>query len=552
MRIATKRALAVVALAIMATVPLLGTRGGFQYSHENFRYPVLLNLYATQLLAEGFPVRWLPDLAGGHGYPTFVYYPQGVFLFASVFKLVFGLSDVIALTATAWVCLFVAGLAMYFVGRRLSGHVVGGVMSSCVFLLAPWMATEIMVRGDLAEGSALCAGAVTILVALALADEDHARPRLWLRLAGPLVFAVPLILHPIGGMMADSVAACVAIARCFDRPRRDRSWSGLALALGGGFAMCAWYLVPLATMQNLVHLDRTTVGYYKAVNHVIEPMQVLWGPYGYGGSAPGPADEMSFALGLPVLLAALMAFGARTRATTVAAVIVIVTCLIMTRWFLFLWMDPSPLVRLQFSWRLVGMALLAAATAAASCGLYSPRLRRLLVPVFVFLIAVFQTDRYAAHPRIISYAEAQRIVKETVATLSDTDERFAGSNEFDPLDAKPIAPRGAQRLVSDAQGPVPYSSNGTEIRFSVQRDRGASLRIQQYQFPGWELSVAGAVSPTQTTPEGLIGITLPPGPPAEVLVRFRGVPHERALLWLAALTPLAALVVSWRRPRPVA
>lgn len=548
MRSWLRHGLAIAALAVIATVPLIGARGAFQYSHEYFRAPVLQHLYAKQLMAEGFPVRWLPDLAGGYGYPTFVYYPQGIFLFGSGLKLALGFSDVMALAAATWICLLVAGLAMYYAGRRLSGHVEGGVISCGVFLLAPWIATEFIVRGDVSEGSALCAGAVTLAIALALADEDRERPRLWLRVMGPVAFAAPLVLHPMGGVMAGTVAACVAIARCLDRPRAERSWSGLGLAIVGGFTMCAWYLVPLISMQDLVHLDRTTEGYYKALNHVIEPMQLLSGPYGYGGSAPGPGDEMSFALGVAVVIAALIGL-AGTRATRTAALLFVVVCLLMTRWFVFLWVEPSPLVKLQFSWRLLGLALLSAATAASACGLYRLRTRRTVVGVLIVLIVLFQPGRYARHPRIISNAEAQRIVKQTASTLTANDERFAGSNEFDPRGSRAMAPRGERSLISDVHGPLPYTAKGTELRFSVSRDQGADIRVAQYYFPGWEVTVDGhRLSSPEPTPEGTIRVNLPPGPPAAVSLRYSGAPHDRWLLSLAALTPAVVLLLSRRRP----
>jgi len=311
--------------------------------------------------------------------------------------------------------------------------------------------------------------------------------------------------------------------------------------------MCAWYLVPLVTMQDLVHLDRTTEGYYKALNHVIEPMQLIWGPYGFGGSTPGPDDEMSFALGPPVVIAALIGLGG-TRATKTAAVLFVVVCLIMTRWFAFLWVEPSPLVKLQFSWRLLGMALLSSATAASACGIYPPRARRILVGVLIVLVVLFQPDRYARHPRIISYAEARRIVKETAATLKENDERYANTNEFDPRGSMSLAPRGSQSLITDAHGPLPYSTNGTEMRFSVSRDHGADIRIGQYHFPGWDATVDGHRLPSpERTPEGTIRVTLPPGPPAVVSIRYSGVRQDRWLLPLAVLTPVTVLLLSWRR-----
>ena len=542
-----KRVLGVALLALAAAVPLIGTRGGFHYSHENFRYPVLLNLYEKQLLTDGFPVRWLPELAGGYGYPTFVYYPQGVFLLATPLTLGFGMSEVIALAVTAWVCLFVGGLAMYFAGRRLSGESAGGVMSAGLFLLAPWMATEIMVRGDLAEGSALCAGAITLAVALALADENRDRPRRWLRVVGPVVYAAPMVLHPIGGMMAGLVATLVAGARVLERPRERRSWRGLIIANVAGFAMCAWYLVPLATMQDLVHLNRTTEGYYKSTNHIVEPMQLIRGPYGYGGSAPGPGDEMSFALGVPVFVAAFLGFRGR-RASKTAAALFGITCLIVTTWFTFLWTDPSPLVRLQFSWRLLGMATLAAAAAASAAGAYSAHLRWKVVAVLIGLIALFQPSRYAAHPRIISFGEAHAIVRETAATLTTVDERFAGSNEFDPRGIMGMAPLGTRSVVTDAHGPVPYRKSGSRFDFQVSRAQGAEIRVAQYYFPGWVATVDGVELPeVKRLPEGLIGVSLPAGPPAQVSIRYAGVALDKWLVPLAAVTPLAVLLISWRR-----
>ena len=97
---------------------------------------------------------------------------------------------------------------------------------------------------------------------------------------------------------------------------------------------------------------------------------------------------------------------------------------------------------------------------------------------------------------------------------------------------------------------TPHSTQGSETRFSVIRDRGAEVRIHQYQFPGWEQSIDGVRSlSTTATPEGTLLVRLPPGPPAEVVVRYGGVPLDRTLLPVAAATPIVVLLLSWRRRR---
>jgi hypothetical protein len=257
---------------------------------------------------------------------------------------------------------------------------------------------------------------------------------------------------------------------------------------------------------------------------------------------------MSFAIGLPVIVYVLLAFSAPARATRAAAALFVVTCLVMTRWFGFLWDEPSPLVKLQFSWRLLGLATLAAAAAVSVCGTFDPQRRRTMIAAFVVLVLLFHADRFGRHPRIISYQDAQRIVDETARTMTAIDERFAGTNEFDPRGSADMPPRGSQSLVSDQNGPMPHSTHGSETRFSVNRDRGAEIRIDQYQFPGWEQTIDGVRSPSaNATPQGTILVRLPPGPPADVVVRYGGVPLDRQLLPVAVATPLVVWLLSGRR-----
>ena len=140
------------ALLAAALVPILGQAGRFPITHEEYRYPALVELYARGLVADGFPVRWLPDLATGYGYPTFLYYPQGLFALATGWKLALGLTDVVALGIAVWTCLATGAFGMFSVGRRLSGSDAGGWMSALMFLFSPWLAVDLVVRGDLQKG----------------------------------------------------------------------------------------------------------------------------------------------------------------------------------------------------------------------------------------------------------------------------------------------------------------------------------------------------------------------------------------------------------------
>src|SRR5207302_8333367 len=119
-------------------------------SHEKYWYPVRVAEYVAAWRAGAWYPRWCPDLFGGYGYPFFNYYPPGVFAFAGAL-VALGLSTTAALKATvaAFACAGGAGAFGLIRGetRRSDAALVGAL----VFVALPYRATDLFVRGDLAE-----------------------------------------------------------------------------------------------------------------------------------------------------------------------------------------------------------------------------------------------------------------------------------------------------------------------------------------------------------------------------------------------------------------
>jgi hypothetical protein len=535
---------------------MIGQAGGFPVTHETYRYPALVELYAKGLVADGFPVRWLPDLAAGYGYPTFVYYPQGIFALATGWKLAFGIPAVVALSLATWTCLAAGAFGMFFAGRRLSGSDAGGWMSALMWLFAPWLAVDVVVRGDLAEASALALGGLTLAAAVSLAGEAKGVPHPLGRVFGAIAFALPIIFHPMGGVMVDAVAGAVGIAVWLGRPRATRTLSGLTIAMAGGFAMCAWSVLPLVTLDQFVQLDNASMGYYKAQNHVVSLWQLVSGPWGYGGSNIGNDDEMSFVVGWPLLIAAVLgARAARRPPYWMALLLTIAGSLLMSRTFTFLWTETSLLHQLQFPGRLVGLVTMAAAVAAGGCAAIAPPRRRWVFAVLLVTSLFVQYVRHYPHFNLKTYAEAQKTVDETVASLTTIDERYAGMNEFAPVGSGSLPPRANTPVVPMVMvggAAVPSRVSGNTIRFATDRANGADVRIAQFNFPGWEASVDGARLDREDGDrhvDGTVRIQLPPGPPANVVVRYAGPKQDRWLLGLAAATPFVIFLWSFLNAR---
>ena len=58
---------------------------GLPDSHEHLRYPVLTLHFQDAFESGIFYPRWMPDLAGGYGYPTFLFYQPAFFYLSLCF-----------------------------------------------------------------------------------------------------------------------------------------------------------------------------------------------------------------------------------------------------------------------------------------------------------------------------------------------------------------------------------------------------------------------------------------------------------------------------------
>jgi uncharacterized membrane protein len=116
---------------------------------QAYRYPYLLGMFREQFLAGHFYPRWLPDLEGGYGYPTFVFYPPGFWYVALPWSLL-GLDDVLACKLTLVELFVLAGAGVYSLAgcwcRRQPA-----LACAMLFYLSPYFATQLYARGCLSE-----------------------------------------------------------------------------------------------------------------------------------------------------------------------------------------------------------------------------------------------------------------------------------------------------------------------------------------------------------------------------------------------------------------
>ncbi|MCB9788663.1 MAG: hypothetical protein H6744_18455 [Deltaproteobacteria bacterium] len=511
---------------------------------------------------DGLWPRWLPDLAHGHGFPLFHYYPAGLYLLARPLAalgvdprsaLLFVLTAAFALSA--WV---VQGAIARRAGR------LWALAAAVTWVTAPYLHVDLQVRHAWAEFLGLCFMPLALSGALDLAEGSR-RPSAFLYAAGGL--ALTVLTHNVVALFTAGLFVSLGLGMA--APRRDhRALLRLLAAFGMALGLTAFFWVPALLDSSLVRVDQMSRGFYGMAEQSIYPRQLLGVAFGRGPSVPGPDDAMSLSVGLGVGLALLASCAlALARPRRVGA----------RQWLL-----------------LALSAALVALTLPFAAGLYDvvPLLHHAQAP-FRFLGPIALLLAWTV-PLVASRLLGRRLARGLAAglilvSLGTATLYFGAIREMTPEEAgvyRPVARRGAA-AIADLADPytttagfleylpktvVRYPTEATPmvegppwIRASVtgrtcgsfelagEADRAGVLRLGAFDFPGVEVLLDGQPVAHRTDPE--LGFILAPvrGPGAFTMeVRHADLgsaPLGRAVSLLAALILIATGLLWLRRRR---
>ena len=350
-----------IAAALLALHPLF--RGKLISGHDATCYPPRVVEFAEVLKDFQLPPIWAPDLSAGHGQPLFEFAPPLVYLSAIPFHaLGLGLADSIQFGLAL---LNLLGLtAFYRLARKFAFSRTVSVAGAMAWLFAPYLALDLFVRGAFTEASA-----VAILpIALLGLVESMERPSASRIVLGAIPIALLMLAHNRIALLTVPALALMVVLRAAVTWRQEK-WLKItqriaplisgAASITFGLALSAYFWLPALVEKRYVHTERLRGGYMYWGNHLVWPHQLLWSPWGYGISVPGPNDGMSFALG-PIHLAlavlgliiVLRSRNRKLRAYAIAfGVAAILAAWLSTTWASAVWENVAILQYLEFPWR---------------------------------------------------------------------------------------------------------------------------------------------------------------------------------------------------------
>lgn len=451
-----------------------------------------------------FPCRWSPDSAWGYGEPVFNYYGQFPYLIGQLFIAV-GSQVIDAVKILFILSLVLSGLSMYLLARRFWTP-SGALISSILYMYAPYRAVDVWVRGALPE----CLAFVLYPLSFYFLDRLIESGQKKFTLTFSMCLSSLIITHNLSMYMALPFLCIWWLFRSTYFHHLLKSTGSLILSGILALGLSAFYLLPVIFENQLVTLFQTTQGYYNYAIHFVTLSQLfisrLWG---YDGSTWGPNDNLSFSLGhahwILLLLCLILLLYRRFTHTLTFKNFLFFFGLALFSIFLthgkseILWKLLPGMRFIQFPWRFLTQATL---FISLGCGVITqllPKKLIWLIPLVVVLtnFSFFRPDIWR------SVNDAQQFsgplwTEQIASALQDYWPSNALSQPNSPAPSAPIIISGeglTQTLVKSAQS----ASYSLDI-FSPQ----AQVQFPIVYFPGWQGTSDN--QPLNLHPRGSLGV----------------------------------------------
>ena len=258
---------------------------GFFPMHDDTQVARVFEM-GKMLSSGAFPVRWVPDLGYGYGYPIFNFYAPLAYYIGGLF-MVLGFDALLATKIMMALGVILAGIFMYFLAKNFFGE-LGGAVSGLFYVYAPFHAVDIYVRGDVAE---FWAYAFIPLAFLGIYKSNI--------LIGSIGFAAIILSHNLTAMMVTPFLLIVVLLNCYIDFKDKKSFiinpSSLILILG--LTLSAFYWIPALLEMKSTNVLSQIGGGADFRDHFVCPPQLWDSLWGFGGSIKGCIDGFSFKIG---------------------------------------------------------------------------------------------------------------------------------------------------------------------------------------------------------------------------------------------------------------
>jgi hypothetical protein len=525
-------AVALAALLLLSCRALL--RGFLINGHDATAYPPRLVEFVRAVLDGHLPPVWAPDLGNGFGQPLFGFAAPLVYVAALPFSLL-GLTLADSYQLGLFGLVAVGAAATYRLALELSVSRLAAVGAAAFWLFAPYLHTDLLVRAAFAEAAALAVSPVAVLALWRLLASRPSAPAL--AAASVAIAAVVLGHNAVALLLVPALALLVAVSS-IGPPVRTATALGGGCALAFGLSLSGFFWAPALAENDWVktYLLRTDA-FQSWMLHFPTLGQLVYSPWGYGQSVPGPDDGMSLMVGPLLLLAG--GFGlwcavrrgpgpARTLAIAAASASAL-GLFVASPLSEFVWDRVALLQFFVLPWRALALPTIFLPVLAALALDRLPPRAALAVIAATVIINLPHTEPKGYLRYDEEFYEPGRIAANGIntSTLEEYEPRWVGRRP--PHAPAPLAAPGGLELRE-------RNERTARSEYVVRLAQGGAVEAATFWYPGWRVQVDGLPVPTKVVPvRGTISFPVPAGV-HRVSLFFQKTPLRRGALLVSVLS----------------
>ena len=540
--------LGILALTVLASLPLFQFK--LMTGHDSYAYlPRVVEFYQGLKAGELFP-RWAPDLGGGYGYPIFNFVPPLFYYVSALFHFL-GMPIIASMDLACFLALLLSGLGMYLFAREFFGP-YGGFLAGIAYVFAPYHLATLYVRSALGDFMAFAFIPLTLWgIYRFCRDGKH----LFLVMASLSLALLILSSNHVALISLPLFILYIAFLAFTARKLACLLRGGLCLATG--LSITAFFWLPALLERGFVKVDRALTGYFDYNDHFVYPHQLIYSPWGYGLSLPGPDDGMSFQIGLVHLVLLIISLVTVKRARLVFSSgkrhLIFFTFIFISAAFFtihesaFLWARLPLLQYLQFPWRILTLVVVAVSFACGFPFLFleegNIRAKNALLGLCVVAILLFNLP--FARPEGAYDIKGADFTPDYIA---GHQVKVMPAHEWEPIwvqDRPSVSASGRLVLVrGQVTNLLARSVSPTGFTYRLEPVKNSLMRANIFYFPGWKVYVDGREAKIYVNKSGLMDFYVAKGI-HEVRVEFTDTLVRKWGKGLSVFGFVLMLLTSW-------
>lgn len=468
-----------------------------------------------------FPCRYVPDGGLGYGYPLYNFYSPLPYAIAESFHLL-GFSYIDSTKILFIICHIIAGIGMFLFAKFYWGD-LGALISSILFLFAPYRAVDGYVRGSIAE---LLALSLFPFIFWAICKYLKNFQKKYFYLSILFISALFLSHNLFSLLLIPILSIYVMTYLILSKNINFKNLFFSFLPIGLSFCLSSFFLLPALLEKQFVTIQTMTQEYFNYIIHFATLSQLFISRFwGYGASLWGPKDDMSFQIGqiqwiLPLILVFLLIFiknkenNLKNKITIALFGLIGIFAIFLTHnKSTFIWQAFPFMSYFQFPWRFLGIVIFCFSFISGALIIFLTNNKTKAIAVSAILTITillnfnyFKEDIWFPNLTDNQKLSGEELIRQSGAGLKDYWPNYGTNFPTQFASSQPISSDNQTQIIS-------YSKHSNKLSAEIKTiSQSSTVIFPLVYFPDWKLTINNKPAKYKLTKDlGLIEISLNQG-----------------------------------------